>query len=103
VGSTPESGLTFPDTLKLAAAYGLPTACIRNEAELDAGLCTALRSDGPCVCEVMTLPEEPREPRVSSFQRADGSMASRPLEDMYPFLPREEFRENMIVPPLPEE
>jgi acetolactate synthase-1/2/3 large subunit len=29
-------------------------------------------------------------------------MVSKPLEDLWPFLPREEFLANMIIPPLPE-
>lgn len=102
VGSTPQSGLTFPDTLKVAAAYGLPTARIAGQSELAAGIRAVLDSDGPCVCEVMALRDEPRQPRVASYQKPDGSMASRPLEDMYPFLPRDEFLANMIVPPVVE-
>jgi len=38
-------------------------------------------------------------PRVTSFIREDGVIVSRPMEDPWPFLDREEFRENMIVPP----
>ena len=44
--------------------------------------------------------DEPREPRLASFQKPDGSMESRPLEDLYPFLEREEFKNNMIIPIL---
>jgi acetolactate synthase-1/2/3 large subunit len=102
VGSTPQSGLTLPDTLKVAAAYGLPTARIADQRELAAGIRAVLNADGPCVCEVMALADEPRQPRVASYQKPDGSMASRPLEDMYPFLPRDEFLANMIVPPVAE-
>jgi acetolactate synthase-1/2/3 large subunit len=47
-------------------------------------------------------PEGFTAPRVSSTQKADGSMVSKPLEDLWPFLDREEFRDNMIVPPLEE-
>lgn len=102
VGCTPESGLTFPGTLKLAAAYGLETCSISNQGELASGIRRVLDSEGPCVCEVMALADEPRQPRVASYQKSDGSMASRPLEDMYPFLAREEFLANMIVPPIEE-
>jgi acetolactate synthase I/II/III large subunit len=102
VGCTPESGLTFPGTLQLAAAYGLETFRIGNQGELGSGIQEVLDSAGPCVCEVMAIADEPRQPRVASYQKPDGSMASRPLEDMYPFLPREEFLANMIVPPLEE-
>ena len=101
-GCTPESGLTLPPTLKLAAAYGLPTAQIITNRGLESGIRSVLGTDGPCVCEVLVIPDEPRQPRVSSYQKPDGSMASRPLEDMYPFLPREEFLANMIIPPVLE-
>jgi len=57
---------------------------------------------GPVICEVVTIPDETRAPRVSSSQRPDGSMVSRPLEDMWPFLDRDEFRANMLVPPIEE-
>ena len=102
VGSTPESGLTLPSTLDLAAAYGLPTDRIDDQEDVAAGIRRVLESPGPCVCSVVALPDEPRQPRVASYQRPDGSMASRPLEDMYPFLPREEFLANMIVSPVAE-
>ncbi len=39
--------------------------------------------------------EQGISPRVSSFRRADGTFESRPIEDMAPFLPREEVHENM--------
>ena len=102
VGSTPESGLTLPRTADLAAAYGLPTDSIADQRDVAAGIRRVLDSTGPCVCRVSALPDEPRQPRVASYQGADGSMASRPLEDMYPFLSREEFLANMIVPPVAE-
>jgi len=50
----------------------------------------------------MVPPDEVRAPRVMSVPRPDGSMVSKPLEDLWPFLDRQEFRENMIVPPLEE-
>ena len=62
----------------------------------------ALDTPGPVLCEIVVRPDEPRIPRLASFRKADGSMASRPLEDLFPFLDREEFHSNMIVPTLPE-
>ena len=102
VGATPESGLTLPSTLAVAAAYGLATERIDDQRDVIRGIRRVLDSPGPCVCRVAALPDEPRQPRVASYQREDGSMVSRPLEDMYPFLPRDEFLENMIVPPTVE-
>ena len=56
--------------------------------------------DGPVVCEVAAPPAEERAPRLSSMQRPDGSLVSKPIEDLWPFLDRDEFRGNMIVEPL---
>ena len=102
VGSTPQSGLTLPQTLGLAAAYGLPTDSIVDQRDVAAGIRRVLDAAGPCVCRVAALADEPRQPRVASYQKPDGSMASRPLEDMFPFLPRDEFLANMIVAPVQE-
>jgi acetolactate synthase-1/2/3 large subunit len=54
------------------------------------------------VCEVLAPAAETRAPRLSSMQRPDGSMVSKPLEDLWPFLSREEFLANMIVQPIDE-
>jgi len=57
---------------------------------------------GPVICDVKVIPDELRAPRLSSVQRSDGSFVSKPLEDLWPFLERDEFAANMIVPMLPE-
>jgi hypothetical protein len=56
----------------------------------------------PVVVDVHVIPDEMRTPWLQSYQKADGSIVSKPLEDMFPFLPREEFLANMIVKPLEE-
>ena len=62
-----------------------------------------LDGEGPQLCEIVLDPEQPFSPRVSSKRLPDGRMVTAPLEDMFPFLPREEFRDNMIVPTVSEE
>jgi acetolactate synthase-1/2/3 large subunit len=96
------SGLTLPDVVRQAEAYGLPSVRLSDPADLRRQLRAVLETPGPVVCEVVVLADEPRQPRVASVQRPDGSMVSKPLEEMWPPLPREEFLANMIVPPLEE-
>jgi len=100
VGCDAGSGLSLPDTVKVAAAYGIRTARIDDHAGLRDGIREVLDAPGPVVCEVMTDPNLTTTPRASSAVRADGSMVSKPLEDLWPFLDREEFRSNMLIPPL---
>jgi len=52
---------------------------------------------GPYLLEIITPPEQPIIPTVSSRVNPDGSMSSRPLEDMAPFLSREEYRSNLLI------
>jgi acetolactate synthase-1/2/3 large subunit len=94
------SGLTFPDTLGLAVAYGIPSSRLQGGVDLLAAIREVLANDGPFLCEVMMPPDEDRAPCLSSRQLPDGSMVSPPLEDLWPFLDREEFRSNMIIEPL---
>jgi acetolactate synthase-1/2/3 large subunit len=99
VGESPHSGVSFPDMVKLAEAYGIP-ACRIAGADFETRLVEMLDSDGPALCEVMLDPEQPFEPKLSSRQLPDGRMVSAPLEDMYPFLSREELQQNLFFPPL---
>lgn len=100
VGADRTSGVTLPDLGKVARAYGLPFVRISGKDHLNDSVQEVLESDGPVVCEVMVAANEERIPRASSFIKPDGSMGSKPLEDLYPFLPREVFLSEMIIPPL---
>jgi acetolactate synthase I/II/III large subunit len=102
IGCDERTGLTVPDLSRIAAAYGVAAAVIEDQSDLRAAVRRVLEMPGPVVCDVRVIPDESREPRLSSVQKPDGSMLSRPLEDLYPFLDREEFLANMIVKPLEE-
>lgn len=98
VGADATSGMALPDLETLAKAYGVPFIRIESGAKLSAQLKQALEGSGPLLCEVMVLPEEPRIPRVATRQGANGKMESSPLEDLFPFLDRDELRRNMFIP-----
>jgi acetolactate synthase I/II/III large subunit len=102
IGCDSNTGVSIPDYRKVARAYGLKTAVIEDQSDLRAAVRRVLRSRGPVVCDVHVIPEEIRAPRVTSIQRADGSFVSKPLEDLWPFLDRNEFAQNMIVEPVSE-
>jgi acetolactate synthase-1/2/3 large subunit len=95
VASDPASGVGNPDFGLLAAAHGLPYRRVRNNAELPDAVQWALATEGPVMCEMNVALEQAIYPRVSSFRREDGTFETRPLEDMAPFLPREEVWRNM--------
>ena len=98
VGSEPGSGVKLPSLEKLAAAYGLPYFRLANNQELDVKLPEIFGTEGPVLVEVMLDPFEELGPKAASRKLPDGRMVSAPLEDMAPFLPREELAENMLIP-----
>ena len=102
VGSDASSGLTLPSISKVAGAYGIHTLKIKNHSDIRQQVRDVLEFKGPVVCEVMISPDQYTAPRITSMQRPDGTMVSKPLEDMWPFLSRDEFMYNMLVPPVEE-
>ncbi len=94
VGSDENSGVSNPDFEKLAAAYGLGYGRILKNGDIGEGITHVLSVNGPVLCEVNISPEQGITPKSSAFIREDGTIESRPLEDMFPFLPREEVWEN---------
>jgi acetolactate synthase-1/2/3 large subunit len=102
VGADRTSGMTLPDLGAVTRAYGLPFVRIADKADLNRQIRSVLDMDGPVVCEVLIAPTEDRIPRAASYIRPDGSMGSKPLEDLFPFLDRAEFKENMLIPLIEE-
>ena len=97
VGADEKSGVRNPDFKKIAAAYNLPYQKISTNDELDAKIRNILSMNGPVLCELNISPLQGVIPKTTSYKRKDGTFESSPLEDMFPFLPREELRENMLV------
>lgn len=102
IGADESTGITIPDLSKIALSYGLLSHVIPNQTNLRDEVRRVLDMRGPVVCDVNVIPDEVRAPRLQSHQRPDGTFESKPLEDLFPFLPRAEFLANMIVKPLPE-
>lgn len=102
VGADAASGISFPEITKIAAAYGLPTFRAAG-VDFETTIREALATSGPVVCELMLDPAQLFEPKLSSRALADGRMVSAPLEDLAPFLSREELAENRLIAPWPDE
>jgi acetolactate synthase-1/2/3 large subunit len=102
IGADSTSGLKLPDLQKLAEAYGVRYVKIESGKNLNEQLAVVMDIVGPVVCEVLVLPEEPRIPRVATRLGANGKMTSSPLEDLFPFLDREELSQNMYIPLIKE-
>ena len=103
VGIGPESGdLSFPEYKKIAEAFGYPYFCAHSNDEMKIAVEKALAQPGYAFCEIFTNTTQVWEPKSSTKRLADGTLVSPPLEDLAPFLPREELEKNMFIPLMPE-
>lgn len=100
VGCGPDSGLSFPDNEKLAAAFGYPFDRTSDHGDMLDKIQKLLAADGPAILEVVLDKAQAFAPKTSSRRLEDGTMVTAPLEDLAPFLSREEFLSNMLIPPL---
>lgn len=98
VGCGPDSGVTFPDFGKIAAAFGLDYVRTSDHATMADAIRQTLASPGPAICEVFIDKAQNFAPKLSSRVREDGTMVTAPLEDLAPFLSREELAANMLIP-----
>lgn len=97
VGGGPKSGVTFPDFSRLSFAFGLPyyrCDCHEGMSEI---IVEIMQTDSPAVCEVFLDENQPFAPKLGAKQWPDGRITSPPLEDLTPFLTREELRDNMLI------
>lgn len=103
VGIGEESGdLGFPDFQKLAEAFGYRYYSAHSNAEMKEVVDTVLKLDGPVFTEIFTDTTQVWEPKSSTKRLEDGTLVSPPLEDLAPFLPREELERQMFIPLMPE-
>lgn len=96
VGVCDGNGLSFPSMEKIAYAYGIPYEKIDMLAGVSIKVQRILDMEGPVLCEVILDPEQNFEPKLSSKVLPDGKIVSPEIDDMYPFLPREEYERNKL-------
>ena len=96
MGCNQETGLSFPDILKLAEAYKIRYVRLDNQENLKREVKQVVDYEGPVVCEIIMDPDQQQIPKVLNRRNPDGTMETVSIEDMYPYLPREELEENML-------
>lgn len=103
VGAGPKSGVTLPSFERLSAGFDIPFVKCSNHQEMTDKIAEVMAIKGPVICEVIIDEEQSFQPKLSSKQLPDGRIVSPALEDLSPFLSREELSENMIIDLLKED
>ena len=98
VGCNAETGVSFPDLAKLADLYSFKYCKINSTYGMKKEIKKVLSLKGAVICEVVLNNRYIFAPKLSSEKMPDGRLISKPLEDLYPFLSRNEFKKNMIIP-----
>jgi acetolactate synthase-1/2/3 large subunit len=97
-GIGPEDGVTLPNFVELAKAFKIKSAAVRSMDEWGSRLIQDLLSSNEAVLiELFVDPKVPFSPKLASRKLPDGTMVSPSLEDMSPFLSREELAENIFI------
>jgi acetolactate synthase I/II/III large subunit len=100
VGCNQNSSLHLPNLEKIALAHGIPSVTIKEDSEIERGIEKTLNQKGPAFCQIFTDPNQEIIPKLVAKRGSGGKMIPFPIEDLYPFLPREEFEANMIIEPF---
>lgn len=91
VGVCDGNGLSFPDLEKLSWAYGMRYVKIDDASDIESKVKEVLEGNDPVLCEVVVSDKQNFAPKLSSKVLPDGKIVSPPIDDMFPFLDREEF------------
>lgn len=100
VASCPVSKVPFPNLEKVIEAFDLQYYKIDSIASANEMLPKVFADNKPAVIEVVSQPLQLIIPNVQAMKKEDGTIVSKPLEDMYPYLPRDVFEREMIVKPI---
>jgi acetolactate synthase-1/2/3 large subunit len=102
IGCGPGNGLSFPDFIKISVAFDIPAREVSNHSDLDHAIKSTLEAEGAQLCIVHLDKAQPFAPKLSSRRLPDGRMVTSPLEDMAPFLDRDELKSNLLIPAAEE-
>lgn len=103
IGGGPKSGVSFPNFERLSAGFGIPYLKCAEHRDMKQKIAETLATKGPVICELLIDENQPFAPKLGAKQHPDGRITSPALEDLSPFLSREELKENMIIDLLDED
>ena len=95
-GAGRTSGVSLPDFVKVGQAFGIESFKLEKPDEIDNAIEKTLNAANPVICEVLVNSDYIFIPKLSSKKLPDGTMISPSLENMYPFLPEDEYKSNML-------
>ena len=96
VGVNADNGVSFPDFEKVAAAFGAGYVRITKASEIADKVKEMNSISGPVICEAIVDEKQNFAPKLSSKVLPDGTIVSPEIDDMFPFLDRDEYNSNKL-------
>jgi len=97
LGIDGRTGVHFPEFTKMALGFGLTGCKIESNHDVPEHIRQALTAPMPALHEVLLDQHQNFEPKTASKKMPDGTMVTPLLEDMAPFLSREELDKNTLT------
>ena len=96
MGSNSKTGLSFPNYRKIAESHKIRYIKILNNKNLKNKIRKILSDNKPMICELMMDHEQEQMPKAINKRLPNGKSIPTKFEDMYPFLPFDEIKKNML-------
>ncbi len=96
MGSNSKTGLSFPNYKKIAESHKIRYIKILNNKNLKNKIRKILSDNKPMICELMMDHEQEQMPKAINKRLPNGKSIPTKFEDMYPFLPFDEIKKNML-------
>lgn len=93
VGVSRENGVAIPDYKKLAAAFEIPYYVISKQEHAKEVIQEVLKQEGVVICDVFVDEGQSFAPKSASKVLPDGRIVSPSIDDMAPFLGKDEYME----------
>ena len=96
MGSDYESGLSFPNYKLISKSHSIKYFKISDTKKIKNSVLKILKINEPVICELILDSEQEQMPKAINRRTSDGKSIPTTFEDMYPFLPKNELKSNML-------
>ncbi len=96
MGADKKSGISFPNYEKISKAHSVGYKKLTSHKNLEKDLEKILKSKKAFICELIMNPNEEQIPKAVNRRNEHGISIPARLEDMYPFLSKDELDSNNL-------
>ena len=96
MGSDNDSGLSFPNYELISKSHNIKYFKISETKKIKHIVSKILKINKPVICELILDNEQEQMPKAINKRTANGRSIPTTFEDMYPFLPKNELKSNML-------